>query len=913
MKKLLLFLDNYVLKILVGIAIAWIALYPKLPSISITHTWVYIRLEDFLIGFIVMVWFVQLLRKKISFPSALSIPIFFYWFVGFCSLIFSILFIGPHIVNFFPKIAALQYARRIEYMILFFVGFSAVKNKKDILHYIVILFTTITASILYGLGQRFYLILWHIFPKFFGQNPFCFPAFLTGNEEFAKGVPLCLSESSRVSATFGGHYDLAAYLVFVIPIVISIFIVTKRWYVKLLVGVIGVGAIEILNFTASRTSFAAYLVGVVSMFFFWKRKKWILPVLFVSLFISLLSNNSVLQRFAKTVQPVKIITINTASTALPSNLQKIIKETKEFEENKKPENPPPGTVTIGKVSNAGTSNATSNVTTVITDNELKKLQEKDIAIATASGAFLIQKAYALDISFTTRFQAEWPRDWIAFVTNPVFGTGYSSLTLASDNDYLRALGETGITGFLAFLFIFLILGIYLKNTVGSVKDSLLQAFLFGLAGGVVGLLMNAVLIDVFEASKVAESLWLLLGIGAGGAALFYKKPIYYKKELSAFFTSKAMIGVYLLVLILVLFLGSSSNFFVGEDFTWLHLAAVSQFGDIKNYFIHSSGFFYRPLAKAVFFFLYLFFSFLPQGYHLFTLFLHVCIAFAVYLLAYKILGKKLFAFLSAGIFVILPSSAESIFSIAMISTNLALLCILYGVIAFWNFKTTRKISFYLLSLALFIVSLLFHESFIFVPLLLICFNLYQNAWKITKKQLVLYVPYILFCIIFIVFTPPLLWKNMLPGCGLLVSCVGAIGINFFLLQIKNKYPKGKQKIFVYGIIFIFLLFLVTNCLLLLQKKAKDWQYAGTITAHTLKFFRIHEEHISPNALFYFVSVPSKYPNALLFPSGLADGLWFIYQDTPVKVAIVSSIGEAKAHKASYIFAFDNKNMIYQIK
>ena len=48
---------------------------------------------------------------------------------------------------------------------------------------------------------------------------------------------------------------------------------------------------------------------------------------------------------------------------------------------------------------------------------------------------------------------EWPRAIRALKKNPLLGTGYSSITLATDNDYLRLLGETGVLGFLAFLLI----------------------------------------------------------------------------------------------------------------------------------------------------------------------------------------------------------------------------------------------------------------------------------------------------------------------------------------------------------------------------------------------------------------------------------------------------------------------------
>ena len=44
-----------------------------------------------------------------------------------------------------------------------------------------------------------------------------------------------------------------------------------------------------------------------------------------------------------------------------------------------------------------------------------------------------------DRSMSIRLNVEWPRAMRAFYKNPLLGTGYSSITLATDNDYLRAL------------------------------------------------------------------------------------------------------------------------------------------------------------------------------------------------------------------------------------------------------------------------------------------------------------------------------------------------------------------------------------------------------------------------------------------------------------------------------------------
>jgi hypothetical protein len=76
MKKLLKLFDDNILRFGVAFAILFTALYPKLPSVSITHTWVYIRLEDFLILALSVIWLIQLLRKKYPFPSLKDMRLF---------------------------------------------------------------------------------------------------------------------------------------------------------------------------------------------------------------------------------------------------------------------------------------------------------------------------------------------------------------------------------------------------------------------------------------------------------------------------------------------------------------------------------------------------------------------------------------------------------------------------------------------------------------------------------------------------------------------------------------------------------------------------------------------------------------------------------------------------------------------
>ena len=727
MKKILAFLDTHVLKFGVAFAIVFTALYPKLPSINIDYTWVYIRLEDFLILALAIIWFVQLLRKKVSLPRPEGYAIILYWFVGLISLLYAITILAPTLANFFPSVAWLQYFRRIEYMILFFIAFSTIKHKKDLYFYLITLCITVFGVVFYGFGQKFYLFVWNLAPEIFKGSTFCFPAFLTGNEEFAKGFPLCLSETSRITSTFGGHYDLAAYLVMVLPILIALAFGVRQVKYKVLLAILAIFALELLNFTSSRTSFGAYVVSIIGMFMIWNKKRWIVPILALSLCVMFLFTSSTIDRFAKTIQPVQVVSIPEGTSE--QDLQEAIAKVKEKESIKTPETPQPGTVTVGQTTSE--TDLEEINTQVLTQNDIEALKDANLPISTQSGAFLMKKAYALDISFTTRFEAEWPRNWAAFLSSPLLGTGYSSLTLATDNDYLRALGETGLLGLLSFLLIFTILGILMKKTEPDVKDSVEKAYLFGLAGGVIGLLMNAVLIDVFEASKVAEPLWLLLGLGAGTAKLYQKHTIHYAKELYTIFTSKIMFIIYIFILIATTFIASTTNFFVGDDFTWLYWAAIAQPSDLLNYFVNAENFFYRPLDKIVVYGLYQVFSFQPQGYHLFTIFVHFIATSGVFLLATAMTKRKLLGASTAILFALHPAFTENIYWFSTLSMQLSSSFILYALVAFVSFRKKATWWKYALILILSTLALFSHEIAIIIPVLYFMIDI--SLYKVKPK------------------------------------------------------------------------------------------------------------------------------------------------------------------------------------
>jgi len=201
--------------------LAFIPLYPKLPLLDVRNTWVYIRLEDFVVLVVLFLWGISVMRRRNALETPLTIPILLFWAIGAVATIHGLLLIFASLGDVRGNVALFSFIRRIEYMSVFFVAYSAMRDKRFLSWIIVTLVVTVLAVTLYGIGQ-----------KYAG-----FPAFLTMNEEFAKGTPIRLSGMSRVSSTFAGHYDLAAYLVLVLPILTSMVFAVKNRIGQIVLGV----------------------------------------------------------------------------------------------------------------------------------------------------------------------------------------------------------------------------------------------------------------------------------------------------------------------------------------------------------------------------------------------------------------------------------------------------------------------------------------------------------------------------------------------------------------------------------------------------------------------------------------------------------------------------------------------------
>lgn len=569
-------IDGYVLPVLLSVFIFLIPLYPKIPLIGIGYSYIAIRPEDFFVAVLVLVFGIQLLRKKVTLSKLFLVPILFFWGSILVSLASGI-FLTQNIV--YKQVALLHTFRRFEYMIIFLIVVGSIKTKKHFWLLFHSLFASLFLVAMYGLGQRFMGL----------------PAVSTMNPEFARGRILFLTPEARLASTFAGHYDLAAYLVFMIPMLLGtmvalskhrstlmknkvvefvvnsiqftskrlfdfwekahskhtftnlkmnfvkdeypllfnhaavvtvaaglvtavvvlalgtmqvtiagilmgsviVYFIGTRYAPRIFAALLTIVGILILILTASRSSFIAYALATPFLLLYLKRYKYLVFLIGVTAFL-MASNQGLAERFTQTFQ-IRQFLINEQTgevRIVQENSAKVL---------------PAGSTIFRKVEGRTESDAERRLREEIIRNASLEAQAKG---ATSAGTYRQEYAVAGDTSMTTRLQVEWPRAIKALATNPLLGTGASSITAATDNDYLRWLGEFGLLGTLSFLYIIYKIS-YFIYVQAHAADSDFQPLAMGFLTGLAALMINAGYIDVFEASKVAFVFWYTSGMFVG--------------------------------------------------------------------------------------------------------------------------------------------------------------------------------------------------------------------------------------------------------------------------------------------------------------------------------------------------------------------------------------------------------------
>ncbi|CAN5344292.1 hypothetical protein BH10PAT1_BH10PAT1_6400 [soil metagenome] len=445
-----------------GIAAILIAvpLYPKFPFLAVPGIYVSIRIEDFLILSVTILWFFKNIPNLVSLwkkPIVRAVVLFLV--TGFIATLSGIIFL--HTAT--GLIGLLQWARRVEYFMGFFIAITSVKSVKDIEFYLKCIGIVLILVFIYGVGQKY----------------FSLPVITTQNSEYSKGIALRYVAGGHLASTFAGHYDLATYVILTSPFFVALFFATKETLqnmfgkinTKIVRGIILfiiATSFWLMVNAASRISAVSYVVAISTTLLLLRKYKYI-PIIFIITVVFALGTSNLFDRYLNIFEVVK----NKLTGLIPT------------------------------------------------------------AYAQSSDP-MPAVAVLEDRSTSIRLNVEWPQAIRAFTKSPLLGTGYSSTTLAIDNDYLRSLGEVGILGSVALFFVYFrivkdfLVKSWPKNLFGK-KDlpageagiNFRTVYLAGIIGVIPGILLNAVFIDVFEASKFAIAFWFMIGFGI--AILYHEK------------------------------------------------------------------------------------------------------------------------------------------------------------------------------------------------------------------------------------------------------------------------------------------------------------------------------------------------------------------------------------------------------
>jgi len=459
---------------IIAILIFFIPLYPKFPLTSVTGTYVAIRLDDIIIAISILIWLIYQIIYKFPVLKLKITKLFLVYFLAIiASFITALLIYQTEPTN----ILILHLIRRFEYISLFFIAIESIKSIKDFkFNYIFLLIATTLVSI-YGYGQKY----------------FQFPVISTMNSEFSKGQLLQMNVWTRINSTFAGHYDLAAFLSVALVIIGIVFILNKNIWVKLTSLFVWIIAYPIFTFTASRVSTFAFLGGVCFTLFILKKYLWVIPFI-ILVGLSIFNSKDLNQRLLATIPAFKNQVNNTNITPIPTPIPVVIVVT-----------PKP------------ISKPITPIPTIIRNKPIEVYPTADVDAGVARSGEI-------------RFNVEWPRAINAYKKNIITGSGLGSITLATDNDFLRLLGESGILGFISFMainlfFIIKTIPLIFKKT-STINNRISIIFL----GCLFTVMANAIFIDVFEASKTAYLFWIMMGLYYQSLVLKEEKIIIFKEK-----------------------------------------------------------------------------------------------------------------------------------------------------------------------------------------------------------------------------------------------------------------------------------------------------------------------------------------------------------------------------------------------
>ena len=338
--------------------------------------------------------------------------------------------------------------------------------------------------------------------------------------------------TDRAFASFSGPYELAGFLIIIIPLTFAMWVIESRGWLKKALLVSLLLSIVALGMSGSRFPIIASAFSIPFFLFVQRDKSFSLKVIAVTLLIIIVPpmvSKSLVERYGHISQgvgnAVELATLVPSPTVTPLPTM-----TPTPRPTKTPS--PVAQISITKSSNAGgspvkptipeatskppeTNVPTTSVTTVVVSGVDETITEDMKNKPAVTNTFISDAIDAIaekDASLYWRLKETWPRAFEAVSQNVWLGTGMGSLGIGLDSEFVTLFGETGILGIIAYVVLMMVIGYQIIIRVRKSTDER-QKLIITTAGIIlIALLVNGIFVDIFRASKVAMLLWFILGL-----------------------------------------------------------------------------------------------------------------------------------------------------------------------------------------------------------------------------------------------------------------------------------------------------------------------------------------------------------------------------------------------------------------
>ena len=222
-----------------------------------------------------------------------------------------------------------------------------------------------------------------------------------------------------------------------------------------------------------------------------------------------------------------------------------------------------------------------------------------------------------------------------------------------------------------------------------------------------------------------------------------------------------LIGIIIVACFLAYFNTLSAGFVWDDNILIVNNPFIKSFKFLPEYFTHDiwkiSGQavnrgYYRPLLAASFMLDYSFWKDSAFGYHLTNLILHILAGLSVFVFLEMLIKDTLAAFISAMLFILHPIHSESVSFICGRVDILALLCFMLGLVFFIRSARSPKKGFFVIPGLFFFLGLLFKETTIVLPLIVLVTDyLYLSQGNIKEIARYLFKRYAGFLVAFLLY------------------------------------------------------------------------------------------------------------------------------------------------------------------